>query len=112
MRAVLLEAHVFHTEAQALKNLYLQESRLRRQYAQDVKELQRLRAERAEQEKKENFERLWEREKQSIRECGCEDCERLARHLPPTGDESSASSRNGFEFSNAKKRQNGKPELN
>ena len=46
VRAVLMEAHVFDAEAKTLKNLYLQESRLRRQYAQDLKELERLREER------------------------------------------------------------------
>jgi hypothetical protein len=100
VREVLLQAHVFDTQAPALKNLYLQESRLRRQYAQDLKELQRLRAEREEVERKRKRKQAWEQEKQSIFECGCEDCERLARHLsPPTRDESSDSSRNGFEFS-------------
>jgi hypothetical protein len=83
VRAVLLEAHVFNTETPALKNLYLQESRLRRQYTRDLRELKELQKERAEQEKKQKIKRLWEEEKQAIRECGCEDCTQLAQHLAP-----------------------------
>jgi hypothetical protein len=83
VRAVLLEAHVFNTEAPALKNLYLQESRLRRQYTRDLRELDKLRAERAEKEQKQEAERRWEEEKRSVLQCGCEDCLNLARRLWP-----------------------------
>jgi hypothetical protein len=83
IREMLLEAHVFNTEAAALKNLYLQESRLRRQYTRDLRELDKLRAERAEVERKKKLKQAWEREKQSIRECECDSCQEIARHLFP-----------------------------
>jgi hypothetical protein len=83
VRETLLEAHVFNTEATALKNLYLQESRLRRQYANDMKELDKLRAERAALAQKEKSQRAWERQKESIRNCDCDKCRNLARHLFP-----------------------------
>jgi hypothetical protein len=84
---VLLQAHVFNTEAQPLKNLYLQESRLRRQYANDIKELERLRAERAAQQEEEEEE-----------ECDCEEC-RAARQACEA-EENEEETSNGFEFSN------------
>src|SRR3954449_3294054 len=42
VRAALLDAHILMTEAKHFKNLPLQESRLRRQYQQDAKELREL----------------------------------------------------------------------
>src|SRR3954452_5409629 len=44
VRAALLDAHILMTEAKHFKNLHLQESRLRRQYQQDAKELRELQA--------------------------------------------------------------------
>jgi hypothetical protein len=87
VREVLLQAHVFNTEAQPLKNLYLQESRLRRQYANDIKELERLRAERAARQEDEEEE-----------ECDCEEC-RAARQACEA-EENEEETSNGFEFSN------------
>jgi hypothetical protein len=52
IRAALLDAHILMTEAKHFKNLHLQESRLRRQYRQDLQELQ----ERQTQRKKEQEE--------------------------------------------------------
>ena len=80
---MLLEAHVFNTETPALKSLYLQESRLRGQYTRELRELKELQKERVEQEKRQKIKRLWEEEKQAIRECGCEDCTQLAQHFAP-----------------------------
>ena len=42
----LLDAHILLSEAKHFKNLHLQESRLRRQYQQDAKELKELQAQR------------------------------------------------------------------
>jgi hypothetical protein len=50
VRVALLDAHILTTEAKHFKNLHLQESRLRRQYRQDMDELRELQAERKEQE--------------------------------------------------------------
>src|SRR4051794_3763523 len=83
IRETLLEAHVFNTEAAALKNLYLQESRLRRQYTRDLRELEKLRAERNTEERKQRSDRAWQRELQIIRECECDNCRNLAQHLFP-----------------------------
>src|SRR3954464_371903 len=46
VRRALLDAHILMTEAKHFKNLHLQESRLRRQYKQDLQELRKLQAER------------------------------------------------------------------
>ncbi|MBV9038880.1 MAG: hypothetical protein JO182_30625, partial [Acidobacteriaceae bacterium] len=46
VRAALLDAHILMTEAKHFKNLHLQESRLRRQYRQDLQELRTLQGER------------------------------------------------------------------
>lgn len=46
LRAMLLDAHILMTDAKHFKNLHLQESRLRRQYEKDLKELRQLQAER------------------------------------------------------------------
>ncbi len=55
----LLDAHILMTEAKHFKNLYLQESRLRRQYRQDAQELGELQARRrGEQEKSEERNQL------------------------------------------------------
>ena len=51
IRAALSDAHVLMTEAKHFKNLHLQESRLRRQYRQDLQELQAQRKEEQEAEK-------------------------------------------------------------
>ncbi len=83
VRETLLDAHVFLAEAQGLKNLYLQESCLLRQYERDLRELKERRKERAEEEQKQNAERQWEEKKRSILRCGCDDCLRLARRLRP-----------------------------
>jgi hypothetical protein len=83
VRETLLEAHVFLAETPGLKNLYLQESRLRRQYTRDLRELDKLRAERAAKEKEQKIDRMWEREKQAIRECECDSCREIARHIFP-----------------------------
>jgi hypothetical protein len=50
VRAALLDAHILMTEAKHFKNLHLQESRLRRQYRQDMEELRELQGERKEAE--------------------------------------------------------------
>ena len=83
IRQTLLEAHIFNTEATALKNLYIQESRLRRQYTRDLRELDKLRAERAEVVRKQESKLAWEREKEFIWDCDCDDCRNLARHIFP-----------------------------
>src|SRR3954452_21963356 len=90
VRAVLLEAHVFNTEASALKNLSLQESRLRRQYAQLIQELERLRAERAAQQEEDEEEK----------ECDCEDCQREREKQEKKEVSALVKQLNGFEFSN------------
>src|SRR3982751_1002133 len=54
VRAALLDAHILMTEAKHFKNLHLQESRLRRQYRQDLQELRNRQTERKEAETKEN----------------------------------------------------------
>jgi hypothetical protein len=46
LRAALLDAHILMKEAKHFKNLHLQESRLRRQYQQDAKELRELQMQR------------------------------------------------------------------
>jgi hypothetical protein len=91
VRAVLLDAHVFDTEARALKNLSLQESRLRRQYAQLIQELEGLRAERAAQE---------EEEEEEEEECDCEDCQRKREKQEKKELSALIKQLNGFEFSN------------
>ncbi|MBV9679807.1 MAG: hypothetical protein JO185_25965 [Acidobacteriaceae bacterium] len=53
VREALLDAHILMTDAKHFKNLYLQESRLRRQYREDTQELQDRQARRKEQEEKE-----------------------------------------------------------
>ncbi|MBV9227410.1 MAG: hypothetical protein JOY85_25520 [Acidobacteriaceae bacterium] len=53
VRTALLDAHILMTEAKHFKNLHLQESRLRRQYGQDLKELKELQAQRQEAEAQE-----------------------------------------------------------
>ena len=53
VRAALLDAHILMTEAKHFKNLHLQESRLRRQYQQDLQELKQLQAQRKEAEAQE-----------------------------------------------------------
>jgi hypothetical protein len=50
LRTMLLDAHILMTDAKHFKNLHLQESRLRRQYEKDMKELRSLQAERKEEE--------------------------------------------------------------
>jgi len=50
VRNALLDAHILMTDAKYLKNLHLQESRLRRQYKQDLQELEALQAQRKEAE--------------------------------------------------------------
>jgi hypothetical protein len=54
VRAALLDAYILMIEAKHFKNLHLHESRLRRQYQQDAKELKELQAQRKkEQEEQE-----------------------------------------------------------
>ncbi|MBV9034354.1 MAG: hypothetical protein JO182_07650, partial [Acidobacteriaceae bacterium] len=53
VRAALLDAHILMTEAKHFKNLHLQESRLRRQYRQDLEELTQLQRQRQEVEAQE-----------------------------------------------------------
>ncbi|MBV9033849.1 MAG: hypothetical protein JO182_05095 [Acidobacteriaceae bacterium] len=48
IRTMLLDAHILMTDAKHFKNLHLHESRLRRQYQQDLKELKQLQAQRKE----------------------------------------------------------------
>src|SRR3982751_1591561 len=90
VRAVLLDAHVFDTEPRALKNLPRQESRLRRQYAQLIQELERLRAERAAQQEEDEEEE----------ECDCEDCQREREKQEQKDVSALVKQLNGFEFSN------------
>ncbi|MBV8708146.1 MAG: hypothetical protein JO028_13240 [Acidobacteriaceae bacterium] len=80
----LLDAHILMTEAKHFKNLHLQESRLRRQYRQDVEELRALQGERKQKQEEE--------EKQAS----------IAQRRPVA----LAASANGFEFTNAKKPHN------
>lgn len=47
----LLDAHILMHEAKHFKNLHLQESRLRRQYQQDAKELKELQTQRQQEQK-------------------------------------------------------------
>jgi hypothetical protein len=56
LRATMLEAHIFRTYQKDLRNLALQERRLRNQLKQDTAELRRLQAERLEQETAEGTE--------------------------------------------------------
>src|SRR5947209_7439605 len=63
MRAVLLEAHLYETAAKSLENLHRQEHRLRRQYVQEIKELERLRAEREKARSRAVFQEWWEEQK-------------------------------------------------
>jgi hypothetical protein len=59
VRTALLDAHILMTEAKHFKNLHLQESRLRRQYQQDIQELRELQEERqGEQAEAEEHTRL------------------------------------------------------
>lgn len=81
VRAVLFEAHVQETAAKSLETLQRQEQRLRRQYAQEIKELERLREVRAALVREEESKLSWEREKESIRNCDCEKCQTLARAI-------------------------------
>jgi hypothetical protein len=54
VRRAMIDAHILMTDAKHFKNLHLQESRLRRQYQQDAKELEGLQAQRKkEQEEQE-----------------------------------------------------------
>ena len=50
LRAAMLEAHIFRTYQKDLRNLALQERRLRNQLRQDIAELRRLQQERLEQD--------------------------------------------------------------
>ena len=50
LRATILEAHIFRTYQKDLRNLALQERRLRNQLKEDTAELRRLQQERLEQE--------------------------------------------------------------
>ena len=52
IRAAMLDAHIFMTEAKHFKNLHLQESRLRRQYRQDAQELQECQKQRKQEQEK------------------------------------------------------------
>jgi hypothetical protein len=56
LRAAMLEAHIFRTYQKDLRNLALQERRLRNQLKQDTAELRRLQQERLEQETAEKTE--------------------------------------------------------
>ena len=58
VRAMLLDAHILQADAKHFKNLHLQESRLHRQYRQDVQELRDLQAQRK-KEQEEAEERTW-----------------------------------------------------
>jgi hypothetical protein len=53
VRAALLDAHILMTEAKHFKNLYLHESRLRRQYKQDAQELKEHQAQRKQEQEEE-----------------------------------------------------------
>lgn len=50
VRAALLDAHIFTVDGKHFSNLHRQEARLRRQYVQDLKELQALQAQRQAEE--------------------------------------------------------------
>ena len=56
LRATMLEAHIFRTYQKDLRNLALQERRLRNQLKQDTAELRRIQQERLEQETAEGTE--------------------------------------------------------
>ncbi|MBV9038364.1 MAG: hypothetical protein JO182_28000 [Acidobacteriaceae bacterium] len=81
IRTMLLDAHILMTEAKHFKNLHLQESRLRRQYGQDLQELRKLQGERKQKE---------------------EEAEQLARLQEKTVT-SAAAATSGFEFTNSGK---------
>jgi hypothetical protein len=95
MRAVLLEAHLYETAAKSLENLQRQENRLGRQYAQEIKELERLRAERQRAE-----EQAAQEEEEE--ECDCEDCQREREKQEKKEVSALVKRLNGFEFSNLK----------
>jgi hypothetical protein len=95
MRAVLLEAHLYETAAKSLDHLQRQENRLRRQYAQEIKELERLRAERQRAE-----EQAAQEEEEE--ECDCEDCQREREKQEKKEVSALVKRLNGFEFSNLK----------
>jgi hypothetical protein len=79
VRRAMMDAHILVEDAKHFKNLHLQESRLRRQYRQDLEELRALQAERKQKEE--------EREEQTP-----------IQRKPVAR----AASVNGFEFTNAK----------
>jgi hypothetical protein len=79
VRRALLDAHILMTEAKHFKNLHLQESRLRRQYKQDLQELRKRQAERKQEG---------------------EEAEELARLREKTATRAAAAA-NGFEFTNS-----------
>ena len=81
IRRALLDAHILMAEAKHFKNLHLQESRLRRQYSQDLQELRKLQGERKQKE---------------------EEAEQLARLQEKTVT-SAAAATSGFEFTNSGK---------
>jgi len=76
VRRAMMDAHILMTDAKHFKNLHLQESRLRRQYTQDLQELRKLQGERKQKEEEQT----------------------PVQRKPIT----QAASANGFEFTNAK----------
>jgi hypothetical protein len=66
VRAALLDAHILMTEAKHFKNLHLQESRLRRQYQQDMKELRKLQAQRQQEQEEADTESSRDRQEAGL----------------------------------------------
>ncbi len=109
MRAALLEAHLYETAAKSLENLHRQENRLRRQYAGEIKELERLRAEREKKHSMELFQKMMAKERaaqqrQNQEECACEACQREQAEGEEADEDASEPDvvPNGFVLSNPK----------
>ena len=74
IRAVLIETHVQDAAAKSLETLYRQEQRLRRQYAGEMKELNRLQKERIEATRQKERQSALRSAYESVLSCPCENC--------------------------------------
>ncbi|MFL6465162.1 MAG: hypothetical protein ACJ73N_12225, partial [Bryobacteraceae bacterium] len=104
IQRLLLDAHAEVVEAKALKNLRLHERRLRRQYEKDKAELNELRNERLEQEKRERQAELRRQQEEAQREQEAREQERRREQAQKRAErrkarEEAAQHGNGFEFS-------------
>ena len=75
IRAVLIETHVQDAAAKSLENLHRQEQRLRRQYAGENKELNRLQENRKEAARQQELRNAWCSAYESVMSCPCENCQ-------------------------------------